>query len=391
MDARDICAIGDAIAEGLDGTAQRIEEVHLAVAHRGLRAAGPVRALPTAVHDRLAGRLYGGLRAVLPAAIRSGALGLGSAFDGDSRGVQRGPRGKATVSALNGVFGDALARRGNGLAVRMTFRRSGVDVCPTAAGLAAAYPDATGRLVVFLHGFGETDDSWRRYAEVHWGDPGANYGSLLARDLGFTPLYLHYNTGRSISLNGQELSLLMESVLASWPVEAEELVLVGHSAGGRVARAAVAHGARTDAAWATRVGRVITLGVPRSAQRAERAARRTAQALERLPETRPLSDLLESRSIGLKELGAAPEPALPAWVAPSMLPAPGSHVGHFKLLNHPLVYEQLRELLSVRSDPAPARAAREARYGQAARGLRARIRSQRRSSSRSPSRRPSGR
>ena len=38
------------------------------------------------------------------------------------------------------------------------------------------------------------------------GDPDTTYGSLLARDHGVTPIYLRYNTGQHISVNGRELA-----------------------------------------------------------------------------------------------------------------------------------------------------------------------------------------
>src|SRR6516165_7634992 len=112
MDARDICAIGDVLAEGLDQTTRRVEQVHQALAGRSFRVVGRrARRLPEGLHDRLAARLYGTVRTVGPAAVRSGALGLGSAMDADGARVKGTPRGKAIVSALNGIFGDALARR----------------------------------------------------------------------------------------------------------------------------------------------------------------------------------------------------------------------------------------------------------------------------------------
>jgi pimeloyl-ACP methyl ester carboxylesterase len=94
-------------------------------------------------------------------------------------------------------------------------------------------------VVVFLHGLFETEFSWRLGA----GEDGETYGSRLARDLGCTPVDVRYNTGRHISENGRSLSELLEAVVAEWPVEVEEVALVGHSMGGLVARSAC-HGRR---------------------------------------------------------------------------------------------------------------------------------------------------
>jgi pimeloyl-ACP methyl ester carboxylesterase len=380
MDARDVSAIGDALAEGLDGTTRRFEQINDAMARRSFSVAGPARAVPQAIYDRVTPRVYSTLRAVGPAAIRSGALGLGQAVDPAAGRVASGARGKAILSAVNGLIGDALARRGNGLALPMTLRCDGIEVRPTEQGLAAAFPEVTDRVAVFVHGFGESDDSWLWYSQAHWGAAGLSYGELLARELGYVPLYLHYNSGRPLGTNAIELSALLEDLTTNWPGWLSEIVLVGHSAGAAVAHGALRHGSLVGAAWVPRVTHLFGLGTPRQAQVAELAAQRASRALGRLPETRPLSDLLETRSAGLKDLGAEYlDGAVPEHVDVVSVTSEQAGVGHFKLLNHPAVYKELKARLSARTAPVPVRAARAARYGRAARALRARTRSPRRS------------
>ena len=96
------------------------------------------------------------------------------------------------------------------------------------------FPDASSRVVVFVHGLMTTEYSW----SLGRREP---YGDRLARELGCTPVYVRYNTGRHISENGRSLSELMEELVAAWPVEAEQVALVGHSMGGLVARSACCH------------------------------------------------------------------------------------------------------------------------------------------------------
>jgi pimeloyl-ACP methyl ester carboxylesterase len=380
MDARDVCAIGDALAESLDGTSRKVEEIGDAVARRSFAVAGPVRGIPQAIYDRITPRVFSSLRAAGPAVIRSGALGISSTIDADAEDFAASARGKAVLSAVNGLFGDALARRGNGLALRMSIRSDGRELRLTEAGLAAAFPESTGRIVLFVHGFGESDDSWRWYASAHWGSRGLSYGELLRRELGLTPLYLHYNSGRSLGANASELSALLEQLDTHWPGWIEELVLVGHSAGGAVVTGALRHGALAGAGWVARTTHLFRLGVPRTAQAAERTVQRASQQLGRLPETRPLSDLLESRSAGLKDLGdGVAEEWLPAHLQLVTVTSEETGLGHFKLLNHPEVYRELKAPLSVRSAPVRAPVAREVRSGLAARALRARRPSRRRS------------
>lgn len=391
MDARDVCAVGDVLAEGLDGTTQQIQNIHHALADRSLRLVGPARGPAEAVHDRVADGLYNTVRAVGPAAVRSGALALGMAIDQDAERIGGSGRGKALLSAFNGVFGDALARRHNGLAVRMSILEDRRVVRPEPQPLTQAFPLATTRLAVFVHGFGETDASWGWFSEASWGKSGVTYGELLNRQRGYTPLYLHYNTGRTLADNGVELSTLLDAVDHNWPVPVHEIVLIGHSAGGRVARAGIRHGNLAGARWVTKATHVVALGEPRHAILAERVVHAGAGALTRLPETRPVARLLDARSAGLKDLGDNQTGPMPGWVEDVRLPRfeagprgkpTRPRVGHFRLLNHPAIYDQLVGELSVRSVPARAQAAQGGRSARAAKALRAPRRSQRRSRSR---------
>jgi pimeloyl-ACP methyl ester carboxylesterase len=378
MDARDISAIGDVLAEGFDNTTQRVQEAHRAVARRSFVVAGPARTRAERLHDRISARIYSAVRVLGPAVIRSSALGLGAAVDRDAARIQGSPRGKAVVSAFNGVFGDALTRRRNGLALAMAVNADGRHVWPTPPELAAAFPSATTRIALFVHGFGETDDSWRWWSEAHWGAPDLSYGELLRRECGYTPVFIHYNSGRKVCDNAAELSALLEGVIDGWPLPVDELVLVGHSAGGVVARAAVRYGAAQMAPWVATVSDVVSIGVPRHALAAEALVAGARRMLARLPETSPIAKLLDARSQGLKDLPDHAEQPLPRGVNDVRLPRDGLRVNHFKLLNHPAVYEQLKRSLSGRTVPVRLRVAREGRYVRAAKALRGRRPSRRR-------------
>lgn len=91
---------------------------------------------------------------------------------------------------------------------------------------------------------------------------GARYGAHLARDLGCTPIYLHYNTGLHISTNGRAFAAMIEALLRHWPVPAEQLVIVGHSMGGLVTRSACHYGALAGHAWLRRLHTIVFLGTP---------------------------------------------------------------------------------------------------------------------------------
>jgi pimeloyl-ACP methyl ester carboxylesterase len=182
---------------------------------------------------------------------------------------------------------------------------SGRAVPPVTAALQEAFPGATGRLAVFLHGLTETEDSWTYGAEKHHGDATVTYGSQLQRDLGLTPVYLRYNTGLHISENGRSLDALLAALVEAWPVDVQDVVLIGHSMGGLVARSALHQaGSGTTAArgWTHLVRDTVTLGSPHLGAPLERGVHRLTARLARLPETRPLARLLTLRSVGIKDL-----------------------------------------------------------------------------------------
>ena len=168
------------------------------------------------------------------------------------------PRGSLALGALNAYLGDALAAEGSELALAMTLRHRGADLPLERVELARTLPDAGPRVAIFVHGLGETDASWRLRADAR--RPG--YGAGLRRDLGHTPIELRYNSGRHISDNGRALAALLEELHAAWPVAIEEIVIVGHSMGGLVARSACHYGHADGHAWTRAVRHVFCLGSP---------------------------------------------------------------------------------------------------------------------------------
>ncbi len=205
---------------------------------------------------------------------------------------------EAVVAALNGVLGDHLATTDNPLAIAMRFRRAGqpllLDRFALRAGLGG---DTSPRLLVLLHGLCMNDLQWQR--------EGHDHGEALARELGYTPVYLHYNSGLSVSTNGRILAQLMERLYDAWPVPVERLVMLGHSMGGLVARSAIHHGAllhRGGLRWPARVNDLVCLGTPHQGAPLERAAHGLDVLLGATPYTAPLARLGKLRSAGINDL-----------------------------------------------------------------------------------------
>jgi len=303
MRADEIDGLGRLARLTLRGSTDRIHEVHQGIADRAFRAVGPAGRPVQLAHDAISGLTYSTVRLALGVGAR--AVGEVASLRADGRDLDADRPGRVALAVLNGAHGDLLQREAPALTLDMTVRVAGRAVPPDAAALRTAFPDATGGLAVFLHGLTETEDSWHHGAQRHHGDPSVTFGSRLRRDLGLTPVHLRYNTGLHISENGRALDALLGALVAAWPVPVQDVVLVGHSMGGLVARSALhqAGGGRADAhGWTSLVRDTITLGSPHLGAPLERHVHQLAAQLARLPETRPLATLLTLRSVGIKDL-----------------------------------------------------------------------------------------
>jgi PGAP1-like protein len=303
MRADEVQDVGRLARVTLRGSTTRIHEVHQGIADRAFRAVGPPGRPVQVVHDAISDLSYAGVRLALGVGARA-AGGLASLRASGSY-LDAGRAGRVALAVLNGAHGDLVAREAPALASAMTVRVDGRAVPIERAALAAAYPGAGGRIVVFLHGLTETEDSWGYGAERHHGDRTVTYGSQLRRDLGLTPVYLRYNTGLHISENGRSLDALLGALVEAWPVPVQDLVLIGHSMGGLVARSALHQAGGGSAAahgWTRLVRDTVTLGSPHLGAPLERGVHRLTAQLARLPETRPLARLLTLRSVGIKDL-----------------------------------------------------------------------------------------
>lgn len=197
-------------------------------------------------------------------------------------------------SALNGAFGDHLVATGNPLAITMSLRHAGRSLRLESRSLAAGIARPTGRLVVLVHGLGLNDR--------HWNRKGHDHGAALARDLGYTPLYLHYNTGLHISINGRAFAELLEVLLGRWPVRVEELVIIGHSMGGLVSRSACHYGTMAGHDWPRHLDKLIFLGTPHHGAALERGGQWVDLALGKNPYTVAFTHLGRTRSAGITDL-----------------------------------------------------------------------------------------
>ncbi len=275
----------DAVA-GITGL---VEEMHRNISRRS----PIVGAAPKGGARGISGLVYRSVRGVA----RAVGYGLDASLAGLTpllRTAPPSPRREAVVAALNGVLGDYLAASGNPLAATMQFRYQGQTLALDRKTLKADFGKDANKLLVLVHGLCMNDSEWTRQGHDH--------GAALARDLGYTPIYLLYNSGLHISSNGREFADQLQQLMRQWPVPVRELVIVGHSMGGLVSRSACHYAAQAGHDWLARLKKMIFLGTPHHGAPLERAGNWVDMLVGISPYTAPFARLAKVRSAGIKDL-----------------------------------------------------------------------------------------
>jgi hypothetical protein len=138
--------------------------------------------------------------------------------------------------------------------------------------------------------------------DLQWLRAGHDHGAHLAQALGYTPVYVRYNTGLHTSINGGELAGRIEALLADWPVPVQELNVLVHSMGGLVVRSAVQQAVQGGLQWPGRLRKLVFLGTPHHGAPLERAGNWVDVILGSTPWSRPFARLGHLRSAGITDL-----------------------------------------------------------------------------------------
>ena len=289
LNAADLHGAARLLADATVGVVDIVEAMHHTIASR----AGILGAAPPGRTRGITGFVYG----VVRGSARLAGRGMDAAWDAlapDGVAAVPSPDREAAVAALNGVWGDHLAATANKLAIQMRLRVDGRSLDLAAQSLQSAIVAPRPKLIVLVHGLCLSDLQWRR--EEH------DHGAALARDLDASAVYLHYNTGRHVSENGRLFSALLEELVANWPVPVEELIIVGHSMGGLVARSAHLAATAAGAAWTRRLAKMVFLGTPHHGAVLERGGMVFDTLLGVSPYTAPFARLGKARSAGITDL-----------------------------------------------------------------------------------------
>jgi pimeloyl-ACP methyl ester carboxylesterase len=295
-EARGWAALAAEVTAGVIG--RTVHHVHRAVADRVFGLVGPIGSPVRLAHDVISEGVH--------ATVRTSFRALG-AIGGEVAAVraraherpwhERTAVGSRLAAVAHGLLDD-LPDLAPALDLPLVVREAGTTVPVQPESLAATFPDAGPRVAVFLHGLIEDETIWGP-------SPGRPERVCLPAALavhGFSAVRIRYGTGATIARNGAALADLLEELQLAWPRPVEELVLVGHSMGGLVARAACRTGAERNHVWLRHLRHVAYLGSPHLGAPLERVVHRATRSLGRIPELAPFMAILERRSAGIRDL-----------------------------------------------------------------------------------------
>ena len=270
----DLRATAELVVAATQAVTKVAEELHRTIAS-GPAVLGRPLALPARALTALA---YGNVRRVtalvglgLDAALAQLEPLLGASAPGLEREVM--------LAVLNGVLGDHLSERGNPLALEFSLRPVG---------------EPGPKLLVLVHGSCMTARQWCRNGHDH--------GAELARELGYTPVYVRYNSGLHISTNGRSLAHELDALVRAWPVPVAEIALLGHSMGGLVARSACREAELAQLGWRSQLKQLICLGSPHHGTGLERGGSWLQALLGVSAYSAPFERLARIRSAGVTDL-----------------------------------------------------------------------------------------
>jgi pimeloyl-ACP methyl ester carboxylesterase len=287
LSQEELLGLSRLVIQGVVGVTDVVEAMHSNIAR-----VAPILGTGRSPRARgLSGRIYASVRGVtrlVGAGLEAGGRWLPGIPLAESHDLTK----DRVLARLNGVVGDHLDASGNALAIPMSLRQQGETVF-TRDRSGRELP-AHGRPTVFVHGLCMSDRQWHI--------DGHDHGAALARDCDLAVLYLRYNTGRRISINGRELACLLQAMIERWSGPIEELNLIGHSMGGLVIRSACHYGQSQGHDWPALLGSAIFLGTPHHGAPLERIGNLTGRLLEASPYSAPIARLGRLRSAGIQDL-----------------------------------------------------------------------------------------
>jgi len=231
-------------------------------------------------------------------------------------------------SVLNGVVGDYLVKENNPLAIEMAFYHQDQALVldetlaqqmhdkseiPTGS---SSDKRLSNKIIVLVHGLTNLETIWDLKPEVsdeaqtegsvNSSDEGSNdnYGRRIQDTYGFTPFYLRYNTGISIKENGQQLNDLLCQLESVYPIEIDEVVLMGFSMGGLLIRSAQKFAQDYKSTWIDKLSNCYYIGTPHEGSPLEKFGHLTSSIVRLIPREyiSHWADWIDMRSEGIRDL-----------------------------------------------------------------------------------------
>jgi len=235
-------------------------------------------------------------------------------------------------SVLNGVVGDYLVKENNPLAIEMAFyhQDKALVLDETLAQQLHGQSDKTlsNKIIVLVHGLTNLETVWDLKPDVSDVEKEAgesdsandapvetsnensndasndNYGRRIQKAYGFSPFYLRYNTGLSIQENGQQLCELVSQLVSAYPIEIDEIVLMGFSMGGLLIRSAQKVAQDTELSWIEKLSNCYYIGTPHEGSPLEKFGHLTSSIVRLIPREyiSHWADWIDMRSEGIQDL-----------------------------------------------------------------------------------------
>ncbi|MDX1957317.1 MAG: hypothetical protein SFU98_02025 [Leptospiraceae bacterium] len=206
---------------------------------------------------------------------------------------------KRSISAINGIVGDYLQNENSKLAIPFGLYHNSELISLDKKNLKEIYPNFRSKVCILVHGLCDDESTWNYKKGSR-----ETYGTLLEQELGYTHLYLRYNSGLHISENGKKFSELLETLLKQSPVTIKEIVIIAHSMGGLVTRSAGSFGIQNHNSWIKKLKKVFFLGSPHEGAPLEKFGNVVTNILEIIPNpfTKLTGKIINFRSSGIKDL-----------------------------------------------------------------------------------------
>jgi len=293
--------LGDLIELATQRLSAPVEGAHHTIADGWFHVAGHSGSTWHTAHRAATKNLYGSVR--MAGSIARVSLDIGATTIGNLHRVRPlwdSRIGAGIRAAANALWGDEFERSSSPMHTELSIRHAtGTPVTTDPVTLSLTFEKPTSRLAVLLHGLGKTERCWNPKTT----DDGNRNGlpNMLEAD-GFTPVLVRYNSGRRVSDNGEALAALLEEITQNWPTPVDEIVLIGHSMGGLIARSALYAGRSANHDWIDSANHLVALATPHFGSPIEKGAHVASELLTTAAATRSLGEFIDGRSAGIKDM-----------------------------------------------------------------------------------------